>query len=350
MAEGADQEDKTEAPSSRRIERARADGQVALSQEVAALAVLGGAALVALLAAPSAASSLTVQLAVMLEQAHMLQPLPTLRHALLLALQAAAPFALAALVCGSVATLLQTGFLLSPKAAAPDFGRLDPRKGLARLFGSAALFEAGKSLVKVVVVGFAAWLALADALPALFSASGWPPGQLLERTMNLVLHLLAAMLVAQAIIAVLDVVVVRLRHTRSLRMTRQELLDETKESEGDPHVKGRIKRLRMQRARRRMLAAVPKATVVVTNPTHYAVALSYARDSQAAPRIVAKGVDSMAARIRAIAEQNRVPVVANPPLARALYPLPLDREIPAEFFKPVAEIIAYVWRLGRRGA
>jgi flagellar biosynthetic protein FlhB len=156
-----------------------------------------------------------------------------------------------------------------------------------------------------------------------------------------------AMLAAQAAIAVLDVLATRLRHAGSLRMSRQEQRDEHREAEGDPHIKARIRRLRTARARRRMMAAVPKATVVITNPTHYAVALSYA-DGQGAPRITAKGVDELAGRIRALARQHGVPLVANPPLARALYPLDLDREVPAEHYQAVAEIIAYVWRLKRR--
>jgi flagellar biosynthetic protein FlhB len=134
-------------------------------------------------------------------------------------------------------------------------------------------------------------------------------------------------------------------------MTRQELREEVKESEGDPMIKGRIRSLRMARARRRMMAAVPKAAVVITNPTHYAVALAYDENSQAAPKVVAKGAEAVAARIRALAEESGVPLVSNPPLARALFKLELDTEIPAEHYQAVAEIIAYVWRLrGRAGA
>jgi flagellar biosynthesis protein FlhB len=140
---------------------------------------------------------------------------------------------------------------------------------------------------------------------------------------------------------------VRYRHAAQLRMSRQELRDEHKESEGDPHLKARLRHIRRQRSKRRMMDAVPKAAVVITNPTHYAVALVYESGDKAAPRIVAKGVDAMAARIRMVAQENRVPLVPNPPLARALYKLPLDSEIPREHFQVVAGIIAYVWRLRR---
>ena len=131
-------------------------------------------------------------------------------------------------------------------------------------------------------------------------------------------------------------------------MSRHDILEEQKETEGDPRVKARLRQIRNFRARKRMLAAVPKATVVITNPTHYAVALAYDRAKHAAPRVVAKGVDTLAARIREVAEANRVPLVANPPLARALYRVELDADIPAEHYQAVAEIIAYVWRLGRQ--
>jgi flagellar biosynthetic protein FlhB len=159
--------------------------------------------------------------------------------------------------------------------------------------------------------------------------------------------MLIAVLLVQTVIAAADLLWVRVRHARTMRMSRQDIRDEQKETEGDPKVRMRFRQLRLRRARKRMLAAVPKATVVITNPTHYAVALVYDRAKNAAPRVVAKGVDSMAARIREVAETNRVPLVANPPLARALYRVELDTDIPAEHYKAVAEIIAYVWRLGR---
>jgi flagellar biosynthetic protein FlhB len=152
----------------------------------------------------------------------------------------------------------------------------------------------------------------------------------------------------QGLVALADVVRARLKYARDLRMSREEMRRELRESEGDPHVKARFRQLRMQRSRRRMLAAVPKATVVVTNPTHYAVALAYEQATGGAPKVIAKGVDELAARIRATAEDNHVPLVANPPLARALYRVELDAEIPAEYFQAVAEIIAYVWRLNGR--
>ncbi len=348
MAEQPEAEDRTEDPSARRLEKAREEGNVAVSPEVTSFAVLGAAALVLSMLAPDIGRLLVARLALLLEQGHALDPVAALQAALVLSALASAPLVLAALVASAATTLAQTRFLFYAKAAAPDFTRLSPLKGLKRMFGWAALGLVAKSVVKVVVVGAAAWMVLEGALPALERSADWEAGVLAAKSVALVLRVMLAMLVAQALIAVADLLFTRIRHWRSLRMSRQDQRDEIKEQEGDPYVKARLRAIRMQRARRRMLASVPKATVVITNPTHYAVALAYARDSDAAPRIVAKGVDAMAARIREVATQNGVPLVANPPLARALYPHELDRPIPAEFFQPVAEIIAYVWKLRGR--
>jgi flagellar biosynthetic protein FlhB len=348
VAEGGDRDDRTEAPSQRRLERARAEGHVAVSRELPTLAVLSLAALMLWLAAPAAARGLARSLAQVLATADRLTPAAAIRVAGGAAAALLLPLVGAVLVVGSLAMLGQTGFLLSLDRLRPDFERLDPRAGLRRVFGASALFEALKSCAKVGIVGWAAWSAVAGALPALAHAVTWDIATLAEVTAHQVLRVMLAMLAVQAVITVLDVVRVRLRHTRDLRMSRQELKEEHREAEGDPLVKGRLRRIRMARARRRMLAAVPKATMVITNPSHYAVALAYDGATAAAPRLVAKGVDTMAARIRQMAEQHGVPIVANPPLARALYPLELDRLIPPEHYRAVAEIIAYVWRLRRR--
>ncbi len=332
MAEESGPGDKTEAPSQRRLDRAREDGDVPLSPELPALAVLAAAAVMLAMAAPGLGTVLVRRLGTMVEQAHHLDPISALKAAVTLAAAMAAPFLVATIAASALATLLQTEFLLNGKALKPNFGRLSPVKGLGRVFGVTALGNAAKSVVKVVVVGLAGWFVMASALPALEHAADWTAAALAAHATSLVLRVMIAMLIVQALISVADILITRFRYTRRLRMSREDLRQEAKEVDGDPHVKARMRSIRLQRARRRMMAEVPKATVVITNPTHYAVALAYARDSDAAPRIVAKGVDSMAARIREIAAENGVPIVANPPLARALYPHELERAIPAEFF------------------
>jgi flagellar biosynthetic protein FlhB len=344
----ADDGDKTQPPTARRIERARGMGQVPLSREVSGLAGLGAATLVLMMSGPALSQALVGRLAGILARADTLGPIPALHAAVVAGGLVLAPLTLAVLLASVTSTLLQTGFLFRPEAMMPDPARLDPRRGLSRIFGVGALVEQGKSLAKIGVLGYAAWRVLSGALPMLDSAVLWMPVQLADHLLRQVLHLMLMMLGAQAVIAGADVAWVRYRHFSGLRMTRDEVKQEGKESDGNPQIKARLRQIRHARARQRMMAAVPAATVVVTNPTHYAIALAYDRGKRGAPRVVAKGVDEVAARIREMAQENRVPLVANPPLARALYSVDLDAEIPAEHFKAVAEIIAYVWRLRGR--
>ena len=342
-------EDRTEAATPRRLQTARDSGQVALSRELPAFAGIGAFALVLALAAPALAHRLALRLAIPFRHPD-LPPGTALQLMAEAGAAAIAPVAAAALVAGALAVLVQTGFLISTDSLKPDLSRLSPAAGLRRLVGTDAAIEAVKALARLAAMGGALWWALRDRLPALIAAPAQDPRHLPAAAATLTGRVLFAVLVVQAAVTVLDVLWMRLRHARGLRMSREELREEQKESEGDPKIKARIRQIRFQRARRRMLAAVPKATVVVTNPTHYAVALAYDRMRGAAPRIVAKGVDSMAARIRDTALAHGVPLVANPPLARALHRLELDAEIPPEHYKAVAELIAYVWRLAARVA
>lgn len=350
MAEDTPQQDRTEAATPRRMERAREEGRVPISREIHSFAGLAAVTLVVAFAAGSTTQGLASRLVTFFARAGEpgLAGTDALRLAWAAMLQGAAPFILAALVAGVAASVLQTGFLINGSALQPDFKRISPRAGLRRLLGVDNLVEAAKSLAKIAVMGFALWRVLQADLPNLMQAPRWEPQVLLTRTVTPVLHMLFVVLAVQAVITALDVFWVRLRHARQMRMSREDVRDELKETEGDPRIRARIKQIRTQRARRRMLAAVPAATVVITNPTHYAVALAYDRARNAAPRVVAKGVDSLAAKIREVAEANKVPLVANPPLAHALYRVEVDTEIPAEHYQAVAEIIAYVWRLGQR--
>lgn len=345
------QEDRTEAATPRRLQRGREEGQVPISRELASLAGLAGASIALLLFAPAAAEDLARHLIVFIGQAHALDVSHgiggPLRLAALAALRAAGPVAFGTILAAIVTVLLQTGMLLNLGALRPNFSRVNPRAGLQRLFGADGLVEALKSCGKIVIMSLIAWHVLAGDLAALLAAPFVDAATLAVRCTRPILHVLIAVLLAQTVIAAADLVWVRVRHARSMRMSRQDIRDEQKETEGDPKVRMRFRQLRLRRARKRMLAAVPKATVVITNPTHYAVALAYDRAKNAAPRVVAKGVNSMAARIREVAQANRVPLVVNPPLARALHRVELDTDIPAEHYKMVAEIIAYVWRLGR---
>ncbi len=263
-------------------------------------------------------------------------------------LLAIVPLLGAAVFAGSAAVLLQTNFLLSLNALQPKLSRVSPVAGLKRLFGLSGIVEIAKSLSKLGLLAVTTWIAIRNDYVHVMRLPWQDPHNLLPAIARPVVHLFIAGLCTQGIVAAADLAWVRFRHARDLRMTKQNVRDELKDTEGNPHIKARIRRIRMIRARRRMMAQVPTATVVITNPTHYAIALAYDRTNNPAPRIVAKGSDSVAGRIREVAQAAGVPIVANPLLARALYRLDLDTEIPAEYYKAVAEIIAYVWRLRSR--
>jgi flagellar biosynthetic protein FlhB len=340
-------EDKTEAASPRRLEKAREDGQVALSREVVGLGALAGGVLGLMLAAPLGARMMQ-GLGGAMARAHEIQPDEAAIEMARLGLMVVLPVAVLAALGALGATFLQTRFLVSAKGLAPQASRLNPVAALKRILGPDGAVEFLRTVAKLGLVGAALWHAIGDpaALPGLLLL---PAAALLGRLGDAATGLAAAALLAFAGIAALDWLWVQQRHLRKLRMSRQDQKEEARESEGDPHVKGRQRQIRQQRARGRMMAAVPKAAVVITNPTHFAVALAYEQGGEAAPRLVAKGADEVAARIRAAAGEAGVPIVSNPPLARALFRLDLDTEIPPEHYQAVAEIIAYVWRLGGRG-
>ena len=335
-------EDKSQAPTPRRLQKAREEGQVAVSRELSLLASLAAGGLA--IAAQGGGAGITPWLANCLRQSAYrgVQTWAPTVHAVLLGVL---PAACAALAGYAAATLLQSGMLLHMAALRPDLSRLSPLAGLKRLLGPQAAVQLARALAKLGVLGIGLTLVLRGLLPALPATPFTAPSAVLAQLLVHGRHMVLLLLGGQTIIAGADVVWERLRHTRRLRMSFQELRDEHKESEGNPQIKHRLRQLARSRAGRRMMQAVPKAAVIITNPTHYAVALTYERGGQGAPRLVAKGADDVAAKIRELARTHRVPIVANPPLARALYRIDIDTEIPAEHFRAVAEIIAYVWRM-----
>jgi flagellar biosynthesis protein FlhB len=350
MAEGDQGEDRTETATARHLDQARDEGRVPMSRELATFA--GLAAVVLILGYQS--------------QAMMLRLLPDMiaflsrtgdgsmlgaariRVSAEGVLTAIAPALIAAVVAGGSAVLVQTQFLLHLGSLKPKASRINPMAGVKRMFGLDGLVEMVKSLTKLGLLTGAMWIAIKGDWDGLLHLPSESPRGLLSAIGRPAFHLFIAGIVTQGIVAAADVGWVRFRHARDMRMSKQDVRDESKDTDGNPHVKARIRRIRVMRARQRMMEKVPAATVVVTNPTHYAVALAYDR-ANPAPRVVAKGMDSVAMRIREIAGANGVPIVANPPLARALYRLDLEAEIPAEHYKAVAEIIAYIWRLRRPG-
>lgn len=351
MAGGDDSQDgadRSEAATVKRIERARDDGQVAMSREASGWVALLLATIAAGVALQSQGVALMRAMRVTLESAHRLDMTEVLAALSVAGFGLVLPVAGAAAFGAALATLVQTRFLISAKPLTPSLGKISPLAGLKRLVGPESLAEFLRTLFKLGVVGAALWWAIRD-LGSLQGTLHQPAGALIAQASTAGLRLMIAALIAFAAVAVLDVLWVHYRHQQTLRMSKQDLKEEAKESDGDPMLRARRRQIRDRMSRTRMMAAVPRAAVVITNPTHYAVALEYA-GGQAAPKIVAKGVDAMAARIRAAAEAAGVPLVANPPLARALHQLDLNLEIPAEHYQAVAEIIAFVWKRRGQGA
>jgi len=354
MAEGADDSERTEEPTQKRIEEARARGEVIYSSEVgSALSLLAVTLIVAFMAGPIAQDIgrlLTGAFANVAQLPADGRALVKLYGALGLRLLTTIALVLFVLAgAGLAARFIQDRPAWSPKRLSPKLDRLNPFEGAKRVFGPQAIGAFAKTGLKFTFVTAAVAWALwprdgtLSMLPLLDVAALGPYVQ--ERAVAL----LIACTVAAALIAAVDYVFVRQAHMKRLRMSRRDLREEFRQSEGDPQVRAKLRQIRQERARQRMMAAVPAATVVIANPTHYAVALKYDREISPAPLVVAKGVNEAALRIREVAESHDVPVIEDPPLARALYAAAdIDKTIPREHFEAVAKIIGYVLKLAER--
>ena len=350
MAEESDQE-RTEAPSPQRLEKAREEGQVPQSRELATFVVLmtGGAALWAMASQLGQTLSQIVRgglqfhPAVARDSAHVMAQLSQQFFDATLAL---APFLLLVVIATFASPILLRGWLFSTKAFMPDFKRLNPLAGVKRMFSSQGLVELVKSLAKVGLLGgVAAWLVWSN-VDAIVSLSLEAPTAAIGHMGDIIGKVFLLASGAMIFIVVLDLPYQLWNFYNKLKMTKEQLRQEAKESEGDPHVKARIRAQQREVARRRMMAEIPGADVVVTNPTHYAVALKYSEGKMGAPRVVAKGADLVAAKIREIAAEHRVPLLEAPPLARALFRhTDIGDEIPATLYAAVAEVLAYVFQL-----
>ncbi len=352
MAEESDLE-KTEPASERRLEKAREEGNVARSRELTTLVMLGTAIGGLWFTAESLGGTLSAAMrrGLQFERGIAYEPAQMLARTGWMALQALmalAPLLAMMVLAAVVAPMLLGGWLLSGKAVSPNFGKLDPLAGLARMFSSQSLAELVKALAKSLLIGGVAWLVIADDLDAVMALLGQPESAALPQTIMLVGRSCALIAAALLLVALVDVPWQLWTYYRKLRMSREDLRQEHKESEGDPHVKAHIRRLQQAMAKRRMMAEVPKADIVVTNPTHFAVALRYVDGDMRAPRVVAKGSDLIARRIREIAAAHQVAILEAPPLTRALFKhTRLGDEIPAGLYTAVAEVLAWVYQLKR---
>ena len=349
----ADQDDseKTEDPTSKRLADARRKGNIAKSQEVTSWAALAGLLFALVTFLPWMMPKVALLNFQFLEQPHAipvdLESIRGVFHTTVTALFfIIGPVLIFFLVLGLVATWVQVGRNFSTEAMKPQFNKLSPLAGIKRLFSPRSLVEFGKGLVKLI---FVAVVSISIAIPMLDDLELYATMSLvvnLEKIQDIAIVMVFWVVAIMTVVATIDFAYQKFEHKKKLRMSKQEVKDEHKQLEGDPKVKARLAQIRQERQRERMIAAVTKADLVITNPTHYAVALKYDMDSMSAPILVAKGVDDLAARIREAADENEVPIVENPPLARALYAaVELDESIPERLYHAVAEVIGYVFRL-----
>lgn len=351
MAENDNDQERTEQPTARRLEKARQEGHVPRSSELNAAAVLLVTAGSLRFLGGSVGAHLfdIMKSGLSLSPAQAVDPglaLSTVSAELAHALLVCAPVLGLTLVAALVAPLALGGWNVSLGALAPDFTRLDPVAGFGRFFSAQGAVELAKALGKFLVVGAVAVTVLRKQSPQLLALGTIPLHVAIAQSLGLAADSLLAVSAGLALIAAVDVPWQLWQYSKKLRMTREEIRQEMKESEGAPEIKGRIRRAQRELARRRMMHEVPKADVVVVNPTHFAVALRYDESRMRAPLVVAKGADLVAARIREIATEHAVPIFEAPPLARALHHnVEIGGEIPATLYVAVAQILTYIYQL-----
>jgi flagellar biosynthetic protein FlhB len=349
-----DQDQKTEHPTGKRLGEARDEGRLPVSREVSAWTLFLGILIVVWWLAPPMAEKMITTLRTFIEMPHaialddrglqtiMLQVVIQLAFACGLILLLLAAFAMAG-------TILQTGLFASTQLIVPDVMRLSPMNGIKRLFSANAAMDLAKSFGKLIVLGYGVYVVLKPLLQQVVTFINHPMMDGIIYLHHQAVHLITIIVVIFAVIAVIDLFYQRFSYIKSLRMTKTEVKDEFKQQEGDPAIKARLRQIRVDKARKRMMSQVPKADVVITNPTHFAVALQYDSVKMVAPIVVAKGMNLIADRIRELATENKVPLVSNPPLARLLYDtVEVDRAIPAQHYRAVAEIISYVYKLKKK--
>jgi len=353
MADDKDDAQKTEEPTAKKLEDAFKKGQVPKSQEVGHWFMTMGITLVVMIFIAGLGKALTFDLMKFIAEPHAI-PFDRYHLGTLFGdlgwevVYVLAPALGTLMIAGLLGNLVQHRPVFSADRLKPKFEKISLLKGVKRLFSLKSFMEFLKGILKLTLVGCIAILFVLPSMDQLPIVISYSVNQVLELIQDQSLLLLAGVVAVMSVVAGLDFMYQRYNHHKELRMTKQEVKDENKQTEGDPMIKSRLRAIRMERSRQRMMQAVPTADVVITNPTHFAVALKYSAEDERAPVVVAKGLDNIAFKIREIAEESEIPVVENPPLARALHKAcNLDDEIPYEHFKAVAEIIGYVMRLNK---
>lgn len=350
-----DQDDsqKTEEPSQKRLQDARKKGDVAQSREVANWFVLLSGTLAIAIFLPTTGGTLVRELRRFLERPHDIafghESLGLLLTEVATGVAWAIAFPMLLFVLAAIAApLVQHGIVFAPEKLKPSLEKISPLAGIKRMFSLRSVTELIKGLLKIAMVAAVAATVIVPSLDRLPHIPTMELPAVLDLLFGLGVRVFGGVVIVLTALALIDFMYQLYEYRKKLRMTRQEVRDEHKQAEGDPHVKARLRSIRMERARQRMMQAVPEADVVITNPTHFAVALSYDQEMMAAPKVVAKGVDAVAFRIRETAEEHDVPIFENPPLARGIYAsVDIDEFIKPDHFKAVAEIIAFVMGISK---
>jgi len=354
MADQQGQE-KTEAPTEKKRRESREEGQVAFSKELPSAALLAGILLTLVATSPlilDAFREMTTQIFREMSKADELSidSLYDLSGEIFSTLLPAfAPFAAIIVLVGILASVLQVGVQITLKAIAPKFNKISPLTGLKRLFSTQSLADFLKSMAKLIIVGIVGYITYMDKITELNGLSVATPEAILEYNFTVVAEVSGKIVLALVAIAIFDYLYQRWHHEKQLMMTKQEVKEETKQTEGDPQLKARIRQIQREMSNARMMQEVPKADALIVNPTHFSVAILYDRDVMEAPEVTAKGTDHMALRMRTVARENSVPILERPELARDLYAnVEIGETIPERFYKAIAEILAFVYRLRRR--
>ncbi|WP_026515406.1 flagellar biosynthesis protein FlhB [Butyrivibrio sp. LB2008] len=357
FAEDANGAEKSEQPTAKKLEDARKDGQVAKSQEVATAFSLLSLFLILRIAYSLMGSIFTNIFARVYDNIPLVARtyegrLPVahitniIHNAMLTLLLLCAPFFIVGFIVAFICDFIQVGYKPTTKPLQPKLSKLNPVSGMKKIFSARKLFELAKSILKLIVMGFVIYSFFSKRNDYLFLLYDMPLSQAIGLMGNLIIDLGLRVAIAYMIIAFADFIYQKRKFTKDMMMTKQEVKDEFKNSEGSPEVKSAQKRRMMEASRRRMMQSVPQADVVITNPTHYAVAIKYDAEEADAPIVVAKGADFMAQKIKELAKENNVEIVENKPLARMLYAnVEVGELVPPELYKAVAEVLAYVYHL-----
>jgi flagellar biosynthetic protein FlhB len=347
---GEQSQDKTEQPTSKKLADARQKGNVAQSREIPSVLILAGSIGVLFFGGSWMFGRLTAMMRIIYQRAGSLTIAPETMNSLfwelfLNGIVVLIPLMLAVMTAGVVGNVAQFGFLFTGEKLTPNLAKLNPISGLKKLVSLRSLVELAKSVIKLVIISGVAYVVFARYLEQIPGLMQMSIGNILKFIGQVSFQLCLYTCMVLFLMAVLDFSYTKWQHHQDLKMTKQEVQDEHKQREGDPAVKARIRSVQREMARQRMMEAVPEATVVITNPTHLAIAISYA-EGMHAPTVVAKGAGFVAQKIKAIAAENDVPLVENKPLARAIFQsAEIGDFIPADLYRAVAEILAYVYRL-----